>query len=431
MIQNQYFASAVRLDMHPMKNSKKKIKEQYFGTLTYFLKQIEVTEHIRNRLIQYREFFGVGNEDAKKEKSYVNNIIVCRFSPWRNKYKFWLICDIALIVVDYEMLNNIVSFMKALVSNRQKKLIDDLLMVLLDNQKEISQRYWVNMENLIVQYRQNKAFFSGKEYKVIVTANMSAGKSTLINAVMGTDLSRTSQEICTENICYFYNKPFNDGRIQIYDDKSEYLADYQSIKAKEWNMPVSIAANFISGLDSNQRICIIDTPGVNSSIKKEHGRIAKKCIREEQYDILLYVLNANKLGTDEEMDYLKWISNNVPKEKVVFVINKLDDFRLVDDNIHKSINRVKNELQLFGYENPVVCPVSAYFAYLLKKKSSGVLLTEDEEDEYELYFKKFSKQGYNLAKYNDSSDDITVDYEGMLKRSGFYYLEKIIYGGAI
>ena len=203
MIQNQYFASAVRLDMHPMKNSKKKIKEQYFGTLTYFLKQIEVTEHIRNRLIQYREFFGVGNEDAKKEKSYVNNIIVCRFSPWRNKYKFWLICDIALIVVDYEMLNNIVSFMKALVSNRQKKLIDDLLMVLLDNQKEISQRYWVNMENLIVQYRQNKAFFSGKEYKVIVTANMSAGKSTLINAVMGTDLSRTSQEICTENICYF------------------------------------------------------------------------------------------------------------------------------------------------------------------------------------------------------------------------------------
>ena len=59
---------------------------------------------------------------------------------------------------------------------------------------------------MIKQDRLKKTFVSQKERRVIVTANMSAGKSTLINALIGKPLARTSQEVCTGNVCYLFNK---------------------------------------------------------------------------------------------------------------------------------------------------------------------------------------------------------------------------------
>ena len=61
----------------------------------------------------------------------------------------------------------------------------------------------------------------------------------------------------------------------------------------------------------SKRVCLIDTPGVNSAINRNHGRITKKALTNEKFDKVIYVLNANKLGTEEEMAYLKWFVNNV------------------------------------------------------------------------------------------------------------------------
>ena len=119
------------------------------------------------------------------------------------------------------------------------------------------------------------------------------------------------------------------------------------------------------------RICIIDTPGVNSVIDINHKKITRQVLKEENYNKLIYVLNANKLGTDEEKEQLQWVAENVAKEKVIFVLNKIDYFKTIDDSIEESINGVKNDLYLLGYKEPIICPFSAYFAYLIKLKENG------------------------------------------------------------
>ena len=151
------------------------------------------------------------------------------------------------------------------------------------------------------------------------------------------------------------------------------------------------------------------------------------------YDTLIYILNANKLGTDEENEHLQWVSKNVPKEKVVFVLNKLDDFNSTDDSIEESIDGVKNDLLTIGYEKPQICPLSAYFAFLIKLKANGGRMTEDEKDVYNLYVKKFSRAEYDLSKYvngvHSNADDSELTQ--MSKKCGLYGLEQILFGGSL
>ncbi|MFR3752261.1 MAG: hypothetical protein ACLTW9_07855 [Enterocloster sp.] len=79
-----------------------------------------------------------------------------------------------------------------------------------------------------------------------------------------------------------------------------------------------------------------------------------------------YVISPTNLGTDAEIRHLKWVSENVDQNKVVFILNKLDDYRSESDNISESMTALRNDLTKLGFTAPVICPISAYFGYLLK-----------------------------------------------------------------
>lgn len=431
MVDNHNFVSSVSFENHPTISIKKKTKMQYYYALKYTIKQIKNTKHIDRRMELYKQFLIGDSNEVLDDKSCINSMVICKLQPWKNKYKFWLICDIALIVNDYEIIETLVELIKNSVSAKQQKIIEQLLTVLKQNGTDIPNQF-LQIKGLIEQYWANALFISQKEQRIIITANMSAGKSTLINALTGINAARTSQEVCTGNICYFYNKAFDDGRIHFNSQKLNYSADDKDIKNFEWDMPVSIASFFKSAGDFQRRICLIDTPGVNSAITRTHGKISKNCIKTESYDKVLYIFNANKLGTDEEITYLKWIHKNVPEEKLLFVINKLDDFRHSDDSIDLSIEGVKNDLKKVGFENPAIFPISAYFAYLIKKDASNIPLSEDEQDEFELFKMKFDRRDYDLSRfYGENTAKSENNFEELLRKSGVYYLEKKIYGGSV
>ena len=82
----------------------------------------------------------------------------------------------------------------------------------------------------------------------------------------------------------------------------------------------------------------------------------------------------------------------MPKEKVVFVLNKVDIFKKCEDSIEESIRGVKEDLIQLGYEAPAVFPVSAYFSLLIKLKLTDAQLDEDEEDEFAHYIKKYGSR---------------------------------------
>ena len=179
------------------------------------------------------------------------------------------------------------------------------------------------------------------------------------------------------------------------------------------------------------RICLVDTPGVNNSIEKGHVNITRQAIKHQEHTCLIYVLNINKLGTEEERTHLKWLAEVEDTEKIVFVLNQIDCCHSKEDDIKQSIENLRNELSGIGFKNPVICPVSAYAALLAKMKMDGLLINEDDIDDYEVMKRKFNRSFYDLTSYYDISplSDSEDEDKMLLQKCGFYGLENVLFGG--
>lgn len=166
---------------------------------------------------------------------------------------------------------------------------------------------------------------------------------------------------------------------------------------------------------------------------KAHSRRAHDALLHNNYDAILYVASPTRLGTDAEKRHLQWVSQNLQKGKIIFVLNKLDDYHDFSDSIEESVHDFKDDLLKIGFENPIICPISAYFSYLLKLRMTGQALSEDEADEYARYAKKFMRSSYDLSHYYEDAQCLPTDSEeiALSKRVGLYGLEKNIYGGRL
>lgn len=429
------------LARHPLLSASKAVKTEYISVLRAFVeKNAQGDEWAKAAVAEYSDRLGVEDVTPINDSDLVaciRRLTADRFSLkefWFSSYRYCLISDILFLTA----FNN---------ASQVKANLDDIQLMLRKRHREgvskfcnlllhggdIKRKNFKSSRHLIDCWHKNADFINLPEKRILVTATVSAGKSTLINALIGKPLTQTSQEVCTGNLCYLNNKPFEDGAIHLCASPIRFNASYNDLAKTERSETSHIASYFRALVPLRHRVSIIDTPGVNFALNRDHGKMARKTLADESYEKLIYVLNANKLGTDEEFRYLKYVSKNVPKEKLIFVLNKLDDFKKGEDSIAKSIDGVRNDLRGIGYENPVICPLSAYFALLIKMKQNSETLTEDEQDVYDFYVKKFSKLEYNLSYYygealvkkQKDSDDITA----MSIRCGLYGLENMLFEG--
>ena len=260
---------------------------------------------------------------------------------------------------------------------------------------------------------------------------MSAGKSTLINAIIGKPLARTSQEACTANLHYYYSKAFEDGITSIQAKETRYDISRNDLDSIDGNSPTSISTYFQTMRPYTNRICIVDTPGVNSAINMSHGDLTRNALKHESFDMIVYVFHAGGLGRDEEHQYLKYLSYTVPKDKIVFVVNRLDEFRRKEDSIKASIEKIRTDLENLGFESPHIFPFSAQLALLIKSRLNGDELDEDQEDDLKRLIVKFRKPEFDLSKYyepfdNDSESDELIQ---TAKHCGLLGLEKVLHEG--
>ena len=380
VLEDDIFVTSLSLQVHPLLTVKDSIKVQYFDALTYFITHLgdDESKAYVSRLKQYREFL-LGKRasfPSNPEKS-LRAIVDCRLQPWRKKYRYMLLCDIALITQAESTVVAAANLIKERVSVKRCQMLDKVIDALHgDDYTDFSRLPYI--ESMVNQYRADQAFLKIPERRIIIAANMSAGKSTLINALIGKRVARTSMEACTGNVCYIYNKPFEDGRTHLSTSTTDFGAAAEDLTAFDWSFTPSIATYFRISQSEKTRLCIIDTPGVNSALNKEHGNIAREALKNEKYDTLVYVIKGTDLGTDAEINYLKWISEHIPHEKIIFVLNRLDEFRASEDDIRESFNDVLADLNRMGFESPIICPFSAYFAYLVQLADHGAPLTEDE-----------------------------------------------------
>lgn len=458
MDMNLFFIEALDLREHPIKKAKTKIRAEYITALSYIvntiasqtdkhkdtyslienvghnLESVVIQKYTSERLKLYQTLFFADVEklvfaNTINEKVGLRAVTSCVSRPWRKKYRLMLVCDVALILLEKSLVTQAITIINGCLSNKNKEKVNRILLSLFD-ESDIDKKHIV-VAPMIKQYRLNRAFLSQKERRIIVTANMSAGKSTLINALIGKPLARTSQEVCTGNACYLFNKAFEDDNVHLATRSLTMKATTDELYVYEWSGPVSIASYFTTSTPQIPRMCIIDTPGVDAALYKEHTKLTHNALLNDDYDMVLYVVCPTNLGTDAETKHLKWVAQNIPNEKIVFVLNKLDNYRDCSDSIEESILGLKKDLLKIGFEDPTICPISAYFSYLTKLKMTGQILSADEADEYAYLSKKFMRSSYDLSHYykGSQSSDNESEETKLSKRAGLYGLEKIIYGG--
>ena len=170
---------------------------------------------------------------------------------------------------------------------------------------------------------------------IAVIATMSAGKSTLVNSLLGTELMHSANEATTAKITILEQ----DNQLDKYIgsaklDSGIRLKSHKGVNAevlREWNRDSRVVEVLLKGPFENvaplaKPIRIYDTPGPNNSQDETHGQILEDFLSKNKLDVVLYVLNATQIGINDDQDLLKLLINKASKNigNIIFIINKID-----------------------------------------------------------------------------------------------------------
>lgn len=312
-----------------------------------------------------------------------------------------------------------------------KKIIDSVqgedrrLVNLMKNEALSEEAHYIEL------IRRNILFRKQSPFGVMITATMSAGKSTFINSLIGKYVCLSQNMACTSKIHSIINKAFEDGYSSEYDHDLVMTAGKEELlNDNEENLSdvIYVATNFVGGL-RELRLIVNDSPGVNFSGDQEHQKIANQLIKRRKYGLLIYVMNATQLGTNDEDAHLDFIRRTIGRTPVIFAMNKVDSFDPDEEDVEKIISRQTAYLKSKGFKMPIVCPVSARAGYLAKQSLCSSL-TRSEKRELYNFVDKFDKM--KLEKYYQKAfphikiEDNSAEEIQLQKACGILYIEQLI-----
>lgn len=411
-----FFYIALDLKNHPIKNEKTKYKENYINALGYFInKYSNGNINIETILKKYSETILNSNKGYKVNTNYKKCIKsikkVYRFKLKGLKlftYRFIFVCDCLFINAfnDSELGKKIVDEFKTIFSSRYHSALEELYEVLYYGKSR--EREFKLAENQIEIWLENKQFIDQPINNIIITATMSAGKSTIINTIMGKRLAETKNEACTGRANLYFNKALEDNLITRGNSNFEikYATNLLNNNLEDNYFNTCTYMNL--NTKYQKRICLIDTPGVNSYLNKEHAEITQDAFSNINYNKIIYVINATNIGAEDDTRYMRKILQIINDKPIIFILNKIDTFRLDEDDINDSVDNLKKHLENIGFNKPIICPTSAYAAGIFKKLLNSEELDEEEELDCSMLLRKFSREEYDLSKYYTTK--CNIDY---------------------
>lgn len=416
------FTASVNLAQHPLRYRQPRLQNDYFRLLRSLLLTELPDEITQQRLDQYwLALKGATSDPVETMLAPTSR----RFWIGESMLLNYLLLDAALISDRPEMLERVYERMCRSLDGINQKQLEAVYQALLD--PTLKPTFDPYASDLLLQFRENQAHKQKKLFRVAVAATMSAGKSTFINAIMGERLARSSQEACTGNITYFFNKAFDDHSVHLMTDQVTLNASKEQLNAVSWEKPTYVAAYFQSDFANQYQTCLIDTPGVDSAVHKEHGGITKAFLKSGAYDKVVYILSTGRLGTTAEFEFLDWMRENVSREKVIFVLNKIDTCGR-DDNLSESIQGAQKDLIKIGFPSPVVYPISAYIALLSKMKHNGCTLSRRELRTLDFFEQDFQMPDNVALEYgNGGCTGEESEVVRQQKQCGLYGVEKQIF----
>ena len=290
------------------------------------------------------------------------------------------------------------------------------------------------------------------DFPVIIMATVSSGKSTLVNSLLGKSILPSRNSACTAKPCYIYD---NDdpkkttveikkhGAVLTY---SEGLAEALDIaNSAPDTETIRIESQIKGAVNAKRRLLLIDTPGTNNSLDGSHERITLETLDTVGEALIVYVINAEQLGINDDKHLLLRVAAAIKKNpalKIAFVINKADSLdtekgESIEDFILEVRKYVSDEC---GIKNPDIITTSALAALLFRRALAGEELTRLERNKLREFMMLYKPDGLDLASYalTEGGEDVfgeiklerdtykRRDVISALERTGVPFLERYI-----
>lgn len=255
------------------------------------------------------------------------------------------------------------------------------------------------------------------EFDIVVVAPMSSGKSTLINAILGSNLLPEANKATTATITrikdvdgkkeFYVNCKDKEGHTICADEKAtlEVITNLNEMADRKKNIDVIKICGDIKTIPSDKvNTVFVDTPGGNNSQDGVHKEIMKYAIRDENKGMILFVFNFTQLGTDD-CDTILEIAAEAMKnartgkqsrDRFIFVCNKMDAQDPEKEPQEKVIDSIKEHLKTKGIIEPNLFLTDARVCKLVRMKQSNMELTQSEDDTLDGLLKAFNRESRRL-----------------------------------
>ena len=278
-----------------------------------------------------------------------------------------------------------------------------------------------------------------KKVEVNVFAMMSAGKSTLINALLCKELMPWKTSACTAKITKITDNDKKVFTAKTYDKKGGSLKKYNNItydlmnKLNEDNdiSLIQIEGDIPFVTTEEASLVLVDTPGPNFYVDRGHERMTKRVINDSSKPLVIYVLDATQLRTTGDAELFKQIveamssGGKQSRDRFIFVANKIDAFR-GNDNIDEELNKTRKYLQSMGVKEANIFPASARTALeirtTLREYSSNISNISDTElldaiEDAKDDMKRINREKFHLEKYAPLPESIKQNIKVRLDNS--------------
>ena len=272
-----------------------------------------------------------------------------------------------------------------------------------------------------------------KDFEVNVVATMSAGKSTLINSLLRQKLMPAKQEACTATITKIKDNDADCFMAKVYDKDGTLIQThaeltYETMEQLNANPSVSriqVEGNIPFVTADDVTLVLVDTPGPNNSRDPEHKAATYRMLSESSKPLVLYIMNATQLAVNDDYNLLSHVAESLKvggkqsRDRFIFVVNKLDDFKKGEDSVEAAITKVRDYLKDNGIENPNIYPASALTALNIRT----ILANSDDDNDDDVYEAKGKVRKFNrneemhFEKYAPLTPSMRGEVEDMLAKA--------------
>ncbi len=271
-------------------------------------------------------------------------------------------------------------------------------------------------DEIIRKFQQAK----NKKLEICVVATMSAGKSTLINALLGDKLMPSEQQACTAIITKITDNDNPVWEAEAYertqDGDFRLMKKYPALtyeQMKELNAnkavkKVEITGNIPFSSSEEMSLVIVDTPGPNNARDTQHRSMQEEYLNKDSKDLVLYIMEP-AFGSDSDAELLRKIAESMAsrgkqaRDRFIFVLNKMDDRKEEDGDISRTLDHAREYLKKYGIENPNLFPVSALAAMDIRLFQKNLkipeMLTAEFVTETGRMVEKLTQPGYAFETY--------------------------------